>query len=53
MPIGREVGLDPSNIVLDGDPSPSSEKGARAPNFWPMSIVDKRLGRSRCYLVRR
>jgi len=28
MPPGREGGLDPSDIVLDGDPSPLPEKGA-------------------------
>jgi len=27
MPLGVEVGLDPSNIVLDGDPAPSPQKG--------------------------
>jgi len=34
-----EVGLDPSDIVLYGDPPP---KSGTAPNFWPMSIVTKR-----------
>jgi len=27
MPLGREVGLDPSNIVLDGDPATLPKKG--------------------------
>jgi len=53
MPLGMEVGLDPSNIVLDGDPAPLSKKRAEPPNFWPMSIVAKRLHESRCHLVRR
>ena len=25
MPLGRDVGLDPGNIVLDGDPAPQKE----------------------------
>jgi len=41
MPLGMEVGLDPGDIVLDGDPAPSPKKGAR-PQFCPMSIVVKR-----------
>jgi len=28
MPLGREVSLDPSDIGLDGDPSPLPKKGA-------------------------
>ena len=32
MPLGREVGLSPSNIVLGGDPAPLSERG-RSPQF--------------------
>jgi len=51
MPLGRKVGLDPSDIVLDADPAPLPKKGARAPNFRPMSIVAKRLHGSRCHLV--
>jgi len=41
MPLGREVGLSPSDIVLDGDPAPPPQKGSRAPipNFRPMTIV--------------
>jgi len=31
MQLGRKVGLDPSNIVLDGDPAPPPQKGDRAP----------------------
>ena len=33
MPLGMEVGLDPSDIVLDRDPTPLSPKGGRAPQF--------------------
>ena len=32
MPLGREVSLSPSDIVLDGDPAPLSERG-RSPQF--------------------
>jgi len=32
-PLGREVGLGPSNIVLDGDPAPPPKKWGRAPEF--------------------
>jgi len=52
MPLGRKVGLDPSDIVLDGEPaSLSSKKWAEPPIFWPMSIVRKWLDGSRCQLV--
>jgi len=47
MPLGMEVGLDPSDIVLDGDPAPPSPIGGRAPNFRPMSIVAEWLHGSR------
>jgi len=33
MPLGVEVGLDPSNIVLDGDPAPPPQKGQSHPIF--------------------
>ena len=32
MPLGREVGLSPNDIVLDGDPAPLSERG-QSPQF--------------------
>ena len=38
MPPGKEVGLGPGHIVLDGDPAPT----AASPRFRPMPIVDKR-----------
>jgi len=33
MPLGEKVGLDPSDIVLDGDPAPLPRKGAEPPIF--------------------
>jgi len=34
MPLGAEVGLGPGDIVLDGDPAPSTERGTAAhPHF--------------------
>jgi len=44
------VGLGPGHIVLDGDPTPLPQKG-HSPQFWPMSVVAKRLDGSRCHLV--
>jgi len=35
MPLGRQVGLDPSDTVLDGDPAPPPKKGAEPPIFGP------------------
>ena len=32
-PRSREVGLGPSDIVLDGDPDPLLKKGAEHPTF--------------------
>jgi len=51
MQLGTEVGLGPGHIVLDGDPVPRP-KGAKPPNFQPMSVVVQRLNGSRCHLVR-
>ena len=42
--------LGPGHIVLDGNPAPLLQRGT-APNFWPMSVVAKRLDGSRCHLV--
>jgi len=53
MPLGMEVGLVPSNFVLDGNPTPPLKKGAQPPNFRPMSIVAKRLYVSGYHLQRR
>jgi len=51
IPLGREEGLSPDDIVLDGDAAPR-EKGHSSPppTFRPMSIVAKRLDGSRYYL---
>jgi len=35
MPLGTEVGLGPSDIVLDGDPAPSPKRGQRPQIFGP------------------
>jgi len=51
MSLSREVCLDPSNIVLDGDPAPLPKEGGRAPNFRHMSVLAKRLVGSRCNLA--
>ena len=50
MPFCIEVGLGLGDFVFDGDSAPP-EKGTAPPNFWPMSIVAKRLDVSRCHLV--
>ena len=39
MPLGRELGLGPGDIVLYGDPAP--KKRGTAANFRPMSIAAK------------
>ena len=44
MPFGTELGLDPGDFVLDGDPAPLPKNGAEPPNFRPMFIVAKRYG---------
>jgi len=47
MSLGREVGLDPGDIVLDGDPAPLPKKGTQqAPLFgphllWPNSWMNQ------------
>jgi len=41
MPLAMEVGLGPSDIVLDGEPSSPKKGHSPTPNFWPMSIVAK------------
>jgi len=40
MPLRREVDVGPGDIVLDGDPA--APKG-HIPNFWPISVIAKRL----------
>jgi len=34
MLVGMEVGLDPGDTALDGDPTPPPKKGAQQPKFW-------------------
>ena len=51
MPLDREVGLGRGDIVLDGDQTPCAQKRGTAPNFWPISVVVKRLDGSRCHLI--
>jgi len=41
MPLGREVGLGPGHIVLDGDPAPPPPKAHSSPVFRSMPIVAK------------
>jgi len=44
MALSMEVGLGPGEFVLDGDPATPRKYGTPTPiNFWPMSIVAKRL----------
>jgi len=43
MPLGTEVGLDPADIVLDGNPAPPPKGAQQPPTFRPMSIVAKQL----------
>ena len=39
MPLGAEVGLDPGDIALDGDPAPPTERGTTAPDtFRPTAL---------------
>jgi len=50
--LGMEVGLGPGDFVLDGDPASPPQKGAEPlPNFWPISVVAKRLDGSRWHLT--
>jgi len=46
MPLAVEVGLNPSDIVLDGDKAPLPQKGAEPPVFgsclvWPNGCMDQ------------
>jgi len=52
MALGMDVGLGPGHIALHGDPAPLPQKGDRAPNFRPISIVAKRLYVSGYHLAR-
>jgi len=46
MPLGKQVGPNPSDIVLDGTQVPLAKKGDLGPLFRPMSVVAKRRYRS-------
>ena len=50
MKLGVQVGLGPGHIVLDEDPAPPPLKG-HSPQFAPISVVAKRLHRSRFHLI--
>jgi len=49
--LGINVGFGPGHIVLDGDPAPLAKKETEPLNFWPISIVAKRLDGLRYHLV--
>ena len=53
MTLGTEIDLGPDDIVLDGYPALPSPKTGRSllPNFWPMSILAKRLDGLRWHLA--
>jgi len=54
MKLGMEVGLGPGHTAADGDPIPTPKSGhSSPPNFWPMSVVAKRLDGSKCHFVGR
>jgi len=54
MPLGMEEGLSSGDFVFDGDPASPRKKGdPPPPNFWPMSIVAKRLDGWRRHLARK
>jgi len=41
MPLGTDVGLDPSDIVLDGDPAPSDPHNSRPCLLWPDGCINR------------
>ena len=43
VPLGVEVDLGPGDFVFDEDSAPPEKRAQTPPNFWPMSIVAKRL----------
>jgi len=45
MPLGTEIGLEPGDIVLDGDPATLHKNGHNSPQFsahvlWPIGCMD-------------
>jgi len=51
MALGAEVCLGPGHIVLDGDPAPSPQKRAQAPQFSVYVYCGELLYVSGYYLV--
>ena len=47
MPLGMAVGLDPSNIVLDGDSAPPSQKRLYAFSSFAFSSFILKMGKIR------
>jgi len=44
LPLGMEIGHGPGDFVIHGDAAtPEKKAHPPRPNFWPMSIVAKRL----------
>jgi len=41
VPLGTELGLGPSDIVLDGDPARPPPKRGHSPQFSAMSVVTR------------
>jgi len=39
IPLGTEVCLGPGDIVLDGNPAPSKEKGTATPSYRPTALA--------------
>jgi len=52
MPLGREVGLSPSDIVLDEDPAPPTPKGGGATQFSAHICCGQMAGRVKVPLGR-
>ena len=50
--LGMQVGIGLGHIVSDGDPAPPPQRGT-ASNFWPISVVVRRLDVSGYHLVRK
>ena len=44
MPLGREVGLIPSDIVLDGEPAPPSPKRKQSPPIFGRVCCGQTVG---------
>jgi len=58
MPLGREIGLNPSNIMLNGDPAHPYKRGTAAPPLFSAHVQcghgrPSQLLLSSCYLRQR